>query len=303
MTVYDLKTMQICNITEDTVVALGTFDGCHRGHLSVFASCVKLSKQKKAKSAVYTFSSVPMVKSARCICSLEEKIRLIKGFGIDYICIEHFENVSELDGEYFVEKILKKDLKAKGAVCGFNFRFGKDGAFCAEDLGKMFEKDGGCVQICEKTEFENQVLSSTLLREFIENGSIEMLVELANPYSIYAKIEEGKHLGRTIGIPTINQRIPRDKVIPRRGVYITECEIGEDVYPSITNVGVRPTTDPEGSKENIETHIIGFDKELYGSSIRVNFYKFLRDERKFSSLEELKMQVQNDIEKAKTYFS
>ncbi|MBQ8163543.1 MAG: bifunctional riboflavin kinase/FAD synthetase [Clostridia bacterium] len=302
MKIYDLKTMQLCGITENTVVALGTFDGCHKGHLSVFASCASLARQMKAKSVVYTFSSIPMTKSARCIFSLDEKIRLIKKFGIDYICIEDFENVSSLDGNGFFENILRGALKAQGAVCGFNFKFGNGGAFGAEDLKNMFENVGGCVQICEKTAFENEVLSSTLLRKFIENGDIEKLVHLASPYSIYAKVKEGKHLGRTIGVPTINQSIPKDKVIPKRGVYITECEIGEDVYPSITNVGVRPTTDPYGSEQNIETHIIGFDKELYGSFIRVNFYKFLRDERKFPSLDELKAQIQKDIEASKSYF-
>ena len=106
---------------------------------------------------------------------------------------------------------------------------------------------------------------------------------------------------RTIGIPTINQLIPEEKIAPQKGVYITECEIGEDVYPSITNVGTRPTVETDG-KENIETYIIGYNGDLYHSSIRVNFYKKIRDEKKFSSLIDLKEQIEKDINEAKTYF-
>jgi riboflavin kinase/FMN adenylyltransferase len=139
------------------------------------------------------------------------------------------------------------------------------------------------------------------LRSFIENGELDRLCEVATPYSIYATVEHGKELGRTIGIPTINQRIPSDKITPARGVYITECEIGEDVYPSVTNVGVRPSVDTDGA-ENMETHIIGFNGNLYGSGVRVNFYKKIRDEKKFSSIEELKAEITSNISLAIEFF-
>ena len=124
---------------------------------------------------------------------------------------------------------------------------------------------------------------------------------MANPYSIYAIVEHGKELGRTIGIPTINQKIPQDKIVPARGVYITECEIGEDVYPSITNVGVRPSVDENG-QENIETHIIGVSGNLYGSGVRVNFYKKIRDEKKFESIALLKKEIEKNIQASIEFF-
>lgn len=303
MVIYDLKTMQRCEIFESTSVAIGTFDGCHKGHLSVFASALSVARAKRIKSAVYTFSSLPMTKGdARCVFSLDEKIRAIKSLGFDYICIEDFQSVANFSGEEFYQTVLRDTLHSVACSCGFNFKFGKGGAYSACDLMNFYKKDGGSVNICDKIEIDSQLISSTLLRSLIESGKVEKLLSISQPYSIYSKVLEGKHLGRTIGVPTINQSIPKDKVVPKRGVYITECEIGEDVYPSVTNVGVRPTTDPLDSPENIETHIIGYDGILYGSSVRVNFYKFLRDEQKFNSLEELKSQIQLDINASSDYF-
>lgn len=303
MIIYDLKTMQQCEITESTVAALGAFDGCHKGHLSVFLSSLSLARSLKVKSVVYTFFSLPMTKgNARCIFSLDEKIKFIRRLGFDYLCIENFSDVSFLSGKEFYDTVLKDRLHSIACSCGFNFRFGKNGACDASDLAHFYENDGGCVQICDKIEIDSLPVSSTSLREFIENGEVERLLSLSQPYSVYSKVCEGKHLGRTIGVPTINQYIPSDKVVPKKGVYITECEIGEDVYPAITNVGVRPTTDPMGSAENMETHIIGYDGILYGSYVRVNFYKRLRDEIKFESLDSLKEQILRDISASVEYF-
>lgn len=301
MTIYDLKTMQICDIRESTVVALGFFDGCHAGHQAVFASCRALAHKMGAKSAVYTFSSLPKSKDTKCIFSLDERIRAIRKSGIDYLCIENFEQIMNVDAQAFLEDILCNRLHAIGACCGFNFRFGKGAVADASILTSFFENRGGCVNICDKILYGESALSSSLLRSFIENGELDALCEVASPYSIYATVEHGKELGRTIGIPTINQRIPQDKIVPARGVYITECEIGEDVYASVTNVGVRPSVDLNG-QENMETHIIGFDGSLYGSCVRVNFYKKIRDEKKFDSLDELRAEVERNIEMAKNYF-
>ncbi len=305
MVCYDLKTMQICEIHEPTVVALGAFDGVHIGHLSVFSSCIMLARKMRAKSAVYTFSSIPKdflsKQASRSIFTLEEKIKAIRKVGIDYLCIEDFENVVSVSGDEFLENILVGKLNAIGACCGFNFRFGKGANFDTDALKTFFENRGGCVQICDKILFENRTLSSSLLRDFIECGEVEKIIPVSAPYSVLARVEHGKELGRKIGLPTINQSLPEGKVVPANGVYITECEIGEDVYPSITNIGTRPTVENDG-KKNIETHIIGYDGNLYGSFIRVNFYKFLRGEKKFSSIEELKKEIEENIKSAINYF-
>lgn len=305
MIAYDLKTMQICEIHERTVVALGTFDGCHAGHMSVFTACRNLARKMGVKSAVYTFSDLPKVfftkGAGMCLFSLDERIRAIRQSGVDFLCIEDFDRVAELDGDLFLRDVLDGQLHAVGACCGFNYRFGKNASHGTRELAEFFENRGGRVHICEKILYEGEVLSSSLLRSMIERGEVEKIIPLSRPYSVYAKVEHGKQLGRAIGIPTINQKIPPEKVAPRRGVYITECEIGEDVFACVTNVGVRPTVEKNGG-ENIETHIIGYTGDLYGSYVRVNFYKFLRDEIKFDSVEALKKQIERDIAAAIEYF-
>ncbi|MBQ7761754.1 MAG: riboflavin biosynthesis protein RibF [Clostridia bacterium] len=300
MKVYDLKTMQITEIRENTVVALGTFDGFHLGHASVFKNAFYEAKKRRAKSVVYTFLDNP--KSVAKILTLEEKLDLFKRFGIDYVALDSFEDVKTMSGEDFVSKVLVGQLCVVCACCGFNYRFGSGASKNAQDLKHLLGKVGGSVEISERILIENETLSSTKLRKMIENGQVGEIQAYMPPYSIYARVEHGKKLGREMGFPTINQSIPQGKVVPKNGVYITECYIGEDTYPSITNVGVRPTVDNPLAPVNMETHIIGYNGFLYGSYIKVVFREFVRNERKFESLDELKKQIAIDIEKAKNYF-
>ncbi|MBQ9703194.1 MAG: bifunctional riboflavin kinase/FAD synthetase [Clostridia bacterium] len=302
MTIYDLKTMQICDITCNTIVALGTFDGCHEGHRAIFGQAIRSAIKHKVKSAVFTFAEPPSISSKRAIYTLDEKISFIRKTGIDYLVVENFDAIHNLSGEEFFDSVLVSKLHAVGAVCGYNYRFGKNALCSAENLNDFFKKVGGSVDICPEITYLDRTVSSSRIRAEIENGNVESILPYSDPYTVYAIVEHGKKLGRSMGTPTINQHIPEIKVSPKRGVYITECEIGEDVYPSITNVGSRPTTDGDSAPENIETHIIGFDGDLYSSYIRVNFYKRLRDEKKFSSLEELTKQIANDCAAAKDYF-
>ena len=299
--VYDLKNMQECEISDSTIVALGTFDGCHIGHMSVFRSAFLLAKKQGFKAIAYTFNTIPKAIATKSIMTLDEKIRFIRKSGLDYIAIDDFSSVKNMSGKEFVDTVLKQKLKAKGALCGYNYRFGKNASCTGEDLKRFFENGEECVDICGQVSLNNVPVSSTLIREKIENGDLEELLPLCPPYSVLSQVIEGKKLGRTIGIPTINQLIPKEKITPKRGVYITECEIGEDVYPAVTNVGTRPTVENDGF-ENMETYIIGYSGDLYYSYIRVNFYKRLRDEKKFNSLTDLKNQINSDIELAKQYF-
>jgi riboflavin kinase/FMN adenylyltransferase len=304
MKIYDLKTMQLCEIDSSTSVALGTFDGCHLVHMSVIRSAYLKSKEQKIKSVVYTFDEIPKSRlncQIKSILTLDEKIKFIRKCGIDYIAIDSFDDVKNLEGDEFINNILKSTLKAKCISCGYNYRFGKNAKYTSEDLRTLFKNDGECVDICRKVSVNNEDVSSTLIRNKIQNGEVEDILAYSRPYSVYAQVIEGKKLGRTIGVPTINQLIPSEKIVPQNGVYITECEIGEDVYPAITNVGLRPTVEST-DKVNMETYIIGYSGNLYYSYIRVNFYKKIRDEIKFSSIDQLKDQIHKDIEISKSYF-
>lgn len=304
MKIYDLKTMQELTIDSETIVALGTFDGCHSGHVSVIRSAYLQAKKLKVKSLVYTFDKIPKANNQneiKSIMTISEKIKFIRKCEIDYVAVDDFDEIKNLEGDVFVNEVLKNELNAIGTSCGYNYRFGKNAKYTGEDLKEFFKNSRGSVEICPKVVANNEDVSSTNIRKKIKDGNLEQILLFSPPYSVYAQVTEGKKLGRTIGIPTINQQIPIEKVTPQKGVYITECEIGEDVYPSITNIGIRPTVE-NGGKENMETYIIGYNGDLYDSYVRVNFYKKIRDEKKFSSLDELKRQIKKDINEAIRYF-
>ena len=304
MKILDLLTMQECEVDSDTVVALGTFDGCHLGHMSVIRSAYMKAKSLKIKSLVYTFDRIPKANNnseIKSILTVEEKIKFIRKCGIDYVAVDDFDFVKDFEGDYFVEKILKEKLKAKSVCCGYNYRFGKNARYSGENLKDFFKNSGESVEICPKVSVNNEDVSSTLIRQKISNGEVDKILAYSPPYSVFAQVVEGKKLGRTIGIPTVNQLIPENKVTPQKGVYVTECEIGEDVYPAVTNVGTRPTVETDG-KINMETHIIGYDGNLYFSYVRVNFYKKIRNEIKFSSLTQLQHQIESDIKESINFF-
>lgn len=305
MQVIELKTMSKFELNEPTVVALGTFDGCHMAHRRVLSSAFYSAKSKGAKSLAYIFDTLPkscLGDEIKSIYTLDERIKAIKKTGIDYACVDSFERVKELSPKEFFENVLIGELFAIGASCGYNYKFGKGAVGDASLLEELFyEKNGGSVEVCPQITQNERPVSSTLLRELIKNGEVEELFSLGSCYSIYSRVDFGKQLATKMGLPTINQKIPAGKIVPKTGVYITECEIGEDVYPSITNVGVRPTTDENG-EINVETHIIGYSGYLYGSWVRVNFYKYLRPERRFESSKELFLEIERNKKSAVDYF-
>ena len=176
MKIYDLQTMQECNITSDTSVALGTFDGCHLGHMSVINSAYLKAKSQKIKSLVYTFNAIPKSSNnseIKSILTTEEKIKYIRKCGIDYIAIDDFDSIKNFEGDYFVEKILKEKLKAKCVSCGYNYRFGKNARYSSENLKEFFKNSGESVEICPKVSINNEDISSTLIRQKITNGEVK----------------------------------------------------------------------------------------------------------------------------------
>lgn len=305
MQVIELKTMTKQELSEKTFVALGTFDGCHMAHKQVLSRAFYGAKKHGVKSLAYIFDTLPKSHfgdEIKSIFTLEERIKAIKATGIDYLCIDSFERVKSFSPAEFYQNVLVGELFAVGASCGYNYKFGKGASGSADELKTLFSQNGGgSVEICEEITQNDKAVSSTLLRKMIRNGEVEDLFALGSCYSIFSRVEFGKQLATKMGLPTINQKIPDGKIVPKTGVYITECEIGEDVYPSITNVGVRPTTDTEG-EINVETHIIGYSGYLYGSYIRVNFYKYLRPEKRFGSSEELFLEIERNKQSATEYF-
>ena len=278
MTVYDLKTMQICKIQGRTAVALGTFDGCHLGHASVLRNAFYKAKELGIKSVAYTFD-VPPAKEREMIHTLDEKIKAIAKFGIDYVVVESFGSVKDFDGEEFVENVLKGELGAVFAACGYNYRFGKGASAGSHDMKAMCEKAGIAFKEVKTLFINGETVSTTRIRGLIENGrSDEAWLLLGRPYSISGEVVHGNHIGTNMGIKTLNMLPDGKKALPKSGVYSTRCIIDGKLYKSVTDIGTKPTVETDNSMI-IETHVFDFDDDAYGKTVRVEFLEYFRSEQ------------------------
>jgi riboflavin kinase/FMN adenylyltransferase len=230
---------------------------------------------------------------------LEEKLRLFAQCGVEYAFLADFPSIRQLSPEQFVQKILIEKCHCISAVCGYNYRFGAFGKGDPTLLGKLLKST---VITQGEVRDDDGTVSSTRIRKLISTGDMENVARLlTHPYTLTSPVLHGKGLGKTWGIPTINQEFPQRKQIPAKGVYVTTCTIGGATYESISNVGTRPTVEQD-SKVNCETYLLNFSGDLYGSTITTSFLKFLRSEEKFDSETALTQQIQSDIAQAQEYF-
>ncbi len=289
---------------EPCVVALGNFDGVHVGHAELLRQTVDIAGREHIMSAVFTFDKHPgevlVGKAAPSIITFEDKLSLFKSFGIDCVYLADFESVRDLSPEDFVEQILRVQMNTRFTVCGFNFRFARGGKGNAEMLVSLM--DGNAVVI-PPVIINGEPVSSTLIRSAIEGGDTQAAAQmLGRPFFISFPVLHGKQLGRSIGVPTINQSFPENHVIPARGVYACIVTIDGKQYPAISNIGTHPTVD-DCALVNCETHIIDFSGWLYAQNIKVEFLKRLRDEKKFPSVDKLTEQIRQDIAEVRKYFN
>lgn len=293
---------------KSTAVGLGNFDGLHVGHMALVNALTDEARLNGLESVIYTFTVHPenIIRKklfTPLITSVSKKIELLNKTSLDYIIFDKFdENFSRMDPETFVKKILIEKLGAKIVVAGFNYRFGYMGQGDADLLRKLGEKLGFKVVIISPIKINRQIVSSTLIREYISKGNMEKVhALLGRHFSITGEVLPGKHLGRKIGFPTANLQPERYLIMPQPGVYITKTLYNGEIYNSLTNIGYNPTF---GGVERIsaETHIIDFDRDIYASNIEVFFLKKLRNEKKFKSAAELTEQIKCDISQVKEYF-
>lgn len=272
-------------------LSLGTFDGIHKGHRAVLnlpADCRKIA---------VTFEIPPklaMSGDLQLIMTNEDKCRVLKSIGIDEILTLDFEKVRDIGALEFLELLYNK-YKPSVISCGFNYRFGKGGEGNTETL-KSFCTERGIDLLCSlPVEFEGETVSSTLLRNMLKNGEIEKAnALLQEPFSFKAEVIDGEKRGRSIGFPTVNQKYPKELVTVKFGVYKTLVDFEGRKYQGITNIGLRPTFKSDYIIS--ETYIKNFSDNLYGKVLRITPLSFLREEKKFSSIEELKKQIKADIE-------
>ena len=292
----DLKTQKRNNLS----LILGFFDGLHKGHREVIRAGVQFAKNNGLKSALITFRDAPAVflknKEPQYILTTKEKIKKIEELGVDYLYIINFdENIADMSASDYL-KMIVDNLKPKAITTGDNHFFGNNRTGSADYIELMKNDYGYEYFRVDSIKFENNVISSTNIRNALQSGDINT-ANLLLGYRFYIKgdVVQGKHLGRTIGFRTANLKYPENLVKIPDGVYAVEVEINDKKFMGIANYGTNPTVTND-TKKFIEVYIVNFDEDIYGETIKINFLEKIRDEKKFESLTELKEQITKDIE-------
>ena len=297
--------MQIINIENykkgvPVVAVLGNFDGVHRGHQSLFVEAVRLAGELGAIPVLYTFSNHPANALAGrivapSITTNAERLEFFEKFGFELTVMDPFKpSTAALAPHDFIEHLLLETLGCVGIVCGFHYHFGARGGGDAALMQLACAELGIAASIMPPVLQDGRVISSTWIRECVLDGNVgRASMLMGHPYMLRATVVKGARLGTKLGVPTINQQFPEEKLRPALGVYYTNVAVDGKVYKGATNVGSRPTVAGQGV--NAETHIIDFDGDLYGREIEIQFLRKLRDERKFDNVEMLKLQLQKDI--------
>lgn len=284
--------------------ALGCFDGVHIGHEALLRETLLHAHGRR--TAVWTFSDTAPgegFKGAPALTDGADKLSLIAAAGIGEVICEDFSAVRDLSPEEFVRDVLVRRAGIKTAVCGFNFRFGKNAAGTADDLAALMKKYGGDGIAVPPVLAGGAVVSSSGIRRLLSEGDTAAAAEmLGRPFSLCLPVAEGRRFGRKMGFPTINQLLPSGRAYPADGIYCTRTEADGKSYVSVTNIGSCPTVCENGARV-CETHIDGFDGDLYGKAVRVFFFKRLRGEIKFSSPCELGEQIAADCAAARSFFA
>lgn len=276
-----------------SVLILGTFDGVHRGHQALLARAKTFSEPIIA----CTFSIPPAAffkQNIKLLTTAEEKTALLMRYGADDVFMQPFDaQKAAMSAEDYIDFLCKR-FSPRGIVAGFNHKFG----FCARGncvlLRRLGKKYGYQTEIVPPVTDTQGTVSSTGIRHALLAGEAEQAARLlGRSYCVEGATVHGRHIGRGIGFPTVNTCVPEEKLIPGRGVYATLCRMNGKVYKGMTNIGINPTVTNE-QRLSVETHILGFCGDVYGKTATVNFLKKIRDERKFSSVEELKKQLSSD---------
>lgn len=291
-------------------VAIGNFDGMHLGHQKLILTTVEYAHSHNSIPTALTFFPHPsqILKPSSTplrLTTLSEKIYQLEKLNIEKVLVANFDkSFMNLEANEFFDLYLLKALKAKSIHVGFDFRFGKNRAGDIPFLKQLCDKNNIQLSIQEPFLLEGQKVSSTLIRENLRNNNIEQANKLlGRPYSVWGTVVPGAKKGSQLGFPTANLSYSTEKVVPTNGVYATKFYTNNTCYESVTNVGVRPTLHSEApAYPVIETHLFNFQNNLYDSSAIVEFLFKVREEKKFNSLEELRKQIEKDIEKVKGFF-
>ena len=305
-----IEQMTEFDIAKETAVAIGKFDGFHRGHQKLLDE-LRRQKENGLATVVFTFVPSPAVffgfAPAGELTTIAEKRRIFENAGVDYLIEYPFcQEIADMEPERYIKNVLIEQIHAKCIVAGDDVSYGRHGAGDYRLLQKKSSVYGYQVIIIDKVLYKGKEVSSTYVREEVKKGNME-LVEclLGAPYRIGGEIVHGKQLGRTIGMPTVNLLPPSEKLLPPKGVYYSYARFcggadSQKPYPAITNIGTKPTVDKQ-CVMGVETIIYNFNQDVYGAELEVFLLHFKRPERRFDSVEALKAQMTADIAAGREY--
>lgn len=283
-----------------TVLTIGTFDGVHAGHQKIIERLVSTAKMGEMESAILTFFPHPRMvlqkeSDIKLIHTIEERRQILKCSGIDHLIIHPFTHqFSRLTALEFVRDILVNKLKAKKIIIGYDHRFGRNRTADIRTLKKFGEQFDFEVEEISQQEVEDVAVSSTKIRSALLNGRVEKANSyLQHPFTLTGIVVKGRGLGRDFGYPTANLKIEESyKLIPKNGVYVVRAMIDEIQYFGMMNIGTNPTVG--GNEITIETYFFLLNKDLYGSKLQIEILTRIRDEKKFESVEALKIAMKQD---------
>lgn len=290
------------------VVALGFFDGVHLGHGALLRRVTQIAKELGAVSAALTFDYHPKTfvgtKPVQLINTPDDRAALMRSvYGIEDVIVLPFDRaMMEMPWDRFVTEVLAEQFSAVHVVAGHDYHFGHKGQGTPQKLKELCAELGIGCDIIDRVELDGVTISSTHIRRLIEQGDLEEANRfLGHPHVLSGEVLPGRQIGRTIGIPTANLIIPQRVIVPAYGVYATKVVTGQGTYSAVTNIGVRPTVEDDRGV-TVEPWILDFEGNLYGQKIEIQFYRQLRGERKFASLEELKQEILRNGEQTRRYF-
>ncbi|MBZ9729885.1 bifunctional riboflavin kinase/FAD synthetase [Salegentibacter sp. JZCK2] len=285
---------------KQTVVTIGTFDGVHAGHQKIIKRLVDAAMIENLESVIFTFFPHPRMvlqkeSGLKLINTIEERIEILENTGIDHLVVHPFtQQFSRLTAQEFVRDILVNRLKAKKVIIGYDHRFGRNRTADINTLKKFGEEYGFDVEEITKQEVDQVAVSSTKIRNALLDGRVEQANSyLQTPFSLKGKVVKGRGLGKEFNYPTANLSIEEDyKLIPKNGVYVARSIINGKRYFGMMNIGTNPTVG--GEEQSIETYFFNLDEDLYGQELRIEMLVRIRDEKKFNSIEALKIAMRQD---------
>lgn len=291
------------------VIALGFFDGVHLGHGALLRAVKEKAAELDAVPAVMSFDIHPSAlivgRSVPLINAPEDRVWIMRNvYGIEDVILAHFDQkMMHQPWEEFITDYLIGELGAVHVVCGGDFRFGDRGMGNAQRLQEKCAQLGVSTQVIGMVEVDGRQVHSTLVRELISDGRMEEANRyLGHPHLMTDRVGQGKHLGRKLGFPTVNLHFQPDVLVPALGVYATKVYVDGECHIAVTNVGVRPTVE-NTDQVNVEAFLLDYSGDLYGKKLRVEFFRHLRGERRFDSVEALRDEVMRNAQQTREYFA